>query len=752
MKTAKANKPAGTSGASSGSASPKPGKSWSKVAAGGPSKKAAQGQLTEGDKGTSSTSSKLLDVVSGLLNTEVDVTTRTGTKYRGTVSLIDPAASEVAVVLRNASQIQDGSPNEPSTAQEVRIKLDDLVEVFSAKVNVANPAQSAVPGHSSSKSNAWKTDTDISGHGQVRERVLQAWQPSSDDTSFSIEEDSNALKPNSAGKKWDQFAANEKLFGVKSEWDEDMYTHKLDTTRPDFAKKQAEAEKLAREIEQSTSTNAHVSEERGFADDSGTTEEDKYSGVQRSSNAWIPPARRPVANLPAPRTTLPVDPAIISSQLAKPGSTSHRSTTSVASPSSVTNEGSNTSKNTNLIETDIMARFKQFATNERDRLSVKKAATFKKEKDGRLQDLLAFSKDFKLTTPVPEDLIPILAKDKAKQDAIIQKAVSTSASPSMESNAGNAGTRQSDNKLPETLRGRVDRAHRSPNILTSPTPVAKAQTPELKKLKPSAAEFKPFNPAASSFTPSTFSPRVAPSASPALSTTSSQPRQSGFSADATSFFPRKPTNPSERPSILDQYNPFKSYRTKNPDSPLDIETPLKVDPSWPGDEAQSITDAPPESSRRPSQFEDPYQSLPPQINHSPQMMYVGSPQQAQGMQQQAAYYSNKSPQFVPGLPGQFIPYQSGPGFVPPQYMYQGAQGYNPRMMGSHLPPVQYQVQQYGNYPQPVAMPMGSNGFSGHSQNSPRQRQNMSHGQQRSPELHKPTPRPPPMSTAPSKDT
>ena len=67
MKTAKANKPAGMTGVPSGSASPKPGKSWSKVAASGQSKKTSQDQLTDGDKSGTLSKSKLSDVVSGLL-------------------------------------------------------------------------------------------------------------------------------------------------------------------------------------------------------------------------------------------------------------------------------------------------------------------------------------------------------------------------------------------------------------------------------------------------------------------------------------------------------------------------------------------------------------------------------------------------------------------------------------------------------------------------------------------------------------
>ena len=47
---------------------------------------------------------------------------------------------------------------------------------------------------------------------------------------------------------WDQFAANEKLFGVKAGFDEEAYTTKLDRTAPDYKEKEKRALALANEI------------------------------------------------------------------------------------------------------------------------------------------------------------------------------------------------------------------------------------------------------------------------------------------------------------------------------------------------------------------------------------------------------------------------------------------------------------------------------------------------------------------------
>lgn len=86
---------------------------------------------------------------------------------------------------------------------------------------------------------------------------------------------------------WDQFSANEKQFGIKATYDENLYTTSLDKTSIDN-KKQVEAERLAREIEGTVTTNIHIAEERGQKIQGDFDEEDLYSGVmvqERNSGA-----------------------------------------------------------------------------------------------------------------------------------------------------------------------------------------------------------------------------------------------------------------------------------------------------------------------------------------------------------------------------------------------------------------------------------------------------------------------------------
>lgn len=119
-------------------------------------------------------------------------------------------------------------------------------------------------------SSNFKTDTDISGNLAIRERNLQRWEPTFDsNTSLSLDESGKA--------GWDQFEANERLYGIKSNYDENIYTTTIDRNNPLYKQRAAAAEKIAREIEAGGALNAHVAEERGrgFVDDSGADEEDK---------------------------------------------------------------------------------------------------------------------------------------------------------------------------------------------------------------------------------------------------------------------------------------------------------------------------------------------------------------------------------------------------------------------------------------------------------------------------------------------
>ena len=100
------------------------------------------------------------------------------------------------------------------------------------------------------------------------ERDLQRWEPSdTTGTSLSLEATSGP---------WDQFQANEQRFGLKSDYDENIYTTRIDRSKPDYRQREAEARRIAQEIEGSSTNNVHTLEERGMIDeDDGLNEEAK---------------------------------------------------------------------------------------------------------------------------------------------------------------------------------------------------------------------------------------------------------------------------------------------------------------------------------------------------------------------------------------------------------------------------------------------------------------------------------------------
>ena len=127
-------------------------------------------------------------------------------------------------------------------------------------------------------STGFRTDTDISGNTVVPERDLQRWEPSETaDANLSLE---------SSGGAWDQFQVNEQRFGLKSDYDENIYTTRIDRSRSDYRQREAEAQRIAQKIEGSSTNNNHTKEERGLLEDEdGLDEEQKcvacYSGRER---------------------------------------------------------------------------------------------------------------------------------------------------------------------------------------------------------------------------------------------------------------------------------------------------------------------------------------------------------------------------------------------------------------------------------------------------------------------------------------
>lgn len=128
----------------------------------------------------------------------------------------------------------------------------------------------------------FQTDSSISNNRFGHERTLQRWVPDANDKV------DGSLEKSSSSGAWDQFAENERLFGIKTDYDENIYTTEINKNHPQYRERIAAAEKKAREIERSVAATAHVAEERVMDYVAGTenndeNEEDKYSRPASSS-------------------------------------------------------------------------------------------------------------------------------------------------------------------------------------------------------------------------------------------------------------------------------------------------------------------------------------------------------------------------------------------------------------------------------------------------------------------------------------
>ncbi|RMZ86764.1 hypothetical protein DV736_g6008, partial [Chaetothyriales sp. CBS 134916] len=366
-----------------------------------------------------------------------------------------PGTTANGLVSREAALV--GSSPEYAMTWDVR----DLVEIDFDDLSLVETAKMA--NGSSSK---LRTDADISGNLHRGERTLQKWVPDEpDDTDYT-------LGASSAGG-WDQFATAKQMTGIESTYDENEYTTALDKNSLSYKIKEAEAERVEREIMSTTSTNMHVREERGQqVEHSADDEEAKYSGVQRNQpsfvplaagapNKYTPPAKRAPTGQPTVPGA-PVDPAILSTTKPTPPATKSDNETDDAKavtaspipskqPPPAETTPQKRSQNTSVspqrptpvggqtegVEGRLLHSFREFKDTEKQKLLDRKKQQASQDRTAKLNELLRFSRTFKLKTPVPTDLVGILAKDRVKQEAIIEKAkkeheesVSAKASPS----------------------------------------------------------------------------------------------------------------------------------------------------------------------------------------------------------------------------------------------------------------------------------------------------------------------------------
>ena len=163
------------------------------------------------------------------------------------------------------------------------VRNQDLVAAGNAWTTGGGNSNSSI-GNSSYRNQALGGSGGGSGGGgpplPTNSRAAALAGNSKSSSGTNNQQGSAATSSNMSGSigQWDQFKANKELFNVDATFDENLYTTELDTSNMD-AKKVAEAKRIAREIESTTTTNIHLAEERGFKVETDFDEEDLYSGV-----------------------------------------------------------------------------------------------------------------------------------------------------------------------------------------------------------------------------------------------------------------------------------------------------------------------------------------------------------------------------------------------------------------------------------------------------------------------------------------
>ena len=343
---------------------------------------------------------------------------------------------------------------------------------------------------------------------------------------------------------------------------------------------------------------------------------------------------------------------------------------------------------TKNVEANVRDAFHQFANEEKLKVQDNRRSRASADKAIKINDLVKFSKNFKLLTPIPKDLVPILAKDKTKQEDLVEKAQrnaemashtnnaplptagkahfangteakggskpsarwehdpnhssgkiqqqqasrsrqplpleqgsSSTQLPSDQARAGSGllGHRLADghrmHKLvnqgnvpaPLPIQDARKRSSGGMNSTPSPQRLNSMRSPTSAKLNVNAATFKP-NPAASAFKPIDPSVASSPQSGRTTQPVSRPPSPSEF------FGNRKLVPLSERPSILDHFNPIKYLKaaaekegkTQDYSKNGGIKPAYKTPPIW----------NPPQENEEFKSYKDIFTTSPPP--HAPQ--------------------------------------------------------------------------------------------------------------------------------------
>lgn len=245
--------------------------------------------VMNGSKGGSSeTPSRdwLVYLTTCLIGHHVEVQVKNGSVFSGIFHATN-ADKDFGIVLKMARLTKDASSSGqkavPDSATKAPSKTliipsHEFVQLVAKDVSVTEDGLSDELQNEKQQDILLDSYISQSRHAKV-ERALEPWVP--DEGVPQRPELENVFDSPWTGG-WDQFKVNEKLFGVKSTFDEDLYTTKLERG-PKTRELEEVAMRIAREIEGEETHDLHLAEERGTCAhaDLDIDEETKYSSVYR---------------------------------------------------------------------------------------------------------------------------------------------------------------------------------------------------------------------------------------------------------------------------------------------------------------------------------------------------------------------------------------------------------------------------------------------------------------------------------------
>lgn len=230
---------------------------------------------------------RLVYVMTQVIGHHVDVHVKNGSVISGIFHATN-TDKDFGIVLKMAQPIKDSSVGGQGNATDVVRKPEtmiiparELVQVFAKDVTLGGDELPKGTVHDKRKD--LMIDSAISRSHYPEERELERWAPDEGD-SDCIELEKFDRKGH---RSWDQFETNAALFGVKSTFNEDLYTTKLERG-PHMRELEKHASRIAREIEGEDTEDIHLAEERGLYldEDLEHDEEIRYSAVRRDTDTF----------------------------------------------------------------------------------------------------------------------------------------------------------------------------------------------------------------------------------------------------------------------------------------------------------------------------------------------------------------------------------------------------------------------------------------------------------------------------------